>query len=988
MKFTKAQKEAIEYSGAGGLCVIAGPGSGKTRVLVSRFEWLVKRKHCPPENILAVTFTRKAALEMKKRLSLLLNREQAERAQISTIDAFCARLLRENAIQMGLDPDFEQLEPIDADIELAGWIEQALDEAWERDPDGTRLFGESFRKKEQGGGMAAFGQVLRLIQAARVWGELPQSKTHGDRHAPQREWLASVAREALRLFAEDKRQRAVMDFSDLTTHTVALLRDGKVPSGLHYKHILLDENQDTNPQQATLMNLLRERCDVPLFAVGDLNQSIYAFRNADPKVFGAFRDETKVSGKVVDLVVNFRSRSEILRASRMIAAKAKGVEDQPLEAGRAFAEKSAASVEVLFSRTGGDVREAQWVATRIAELRAELKLGDDGRAAKWSDFAVLVRSNRLLTVFSEGLQWAGIPYVANARQGFFAAAEVCDLLAFLRVLDNPRDEMQLAAVLRSPLAGIADATLLALKSDRSDLYGAMGSPPEGLASSELEKLAGAYELIQHYRARRETLPLDGLVNELLSKTGFDAWLLGESNGLQRSANAQKLAGLAGRAMDATGSFHGAIERLDAMADSSSGEGEAVLPDESTDAVKLMTIHAAKGLEFPVVVLGSIHNAGNPKIDPILYSHDQGVGVQWSDIDEKAEGKGDPAYNVLYAAEKEVREAEDGRLLYVAMTRAEDHLVLSAGWKNVSSVQKRGWVKPVCAALGLDPKKDSAGVKTVDIGEVSYRIVITDDAPEPPDVEASFGAVAEPIYVDRRESSLGQADSEAAVTSVALYATCPRRYYLSRYLGLEPRVATAVTTPDENNSGLSASELGTEVHNLLAEAAEPDTVSAQARELAAIFQKDPLAERLKAATYVARERSLLFPVGPTPRLLRGAIDLYFEDAQGGVLLDYKTDHVNASTVAAKAEEYALQLRLYALALPLEGKRPTQALLYFLRIGKAVEVSLDPQALTEAARTVEEFFLAQESQEFPTKIGGHCKRCPHLGSLCPVELPDGD
>ena len=147
VKFTPAQQMAIEYDGAGGLCVIAGPGSGKTRVLVSRFEWLVKRKHCAPESILAVTFTRKAALEMKKRLSLLLTKEQAERAHISTIDAFCARLLRENAIEIGLDPDFEQLEPIDADIELRGWIEQALDEAWEQDPDGASRFGESFRKK-------------------------------------------------------------------------------------------------------------------------------------------------------------------------------------------------------------------------------------------------------------------------------------------------------------------------------------------------------------------------------------------------------------------------------------------------------------------------------------------------------------------------------------------------------------------------------------------------------------------------------------------------------------------------------------------------------------------------------------------------------------------------------------------------------------------------------------------------------------------------
>jgi RecB family exonuclease len=157
-------------------------------------------------------------------------------------------------------------------------------------------------------------------------------------------------------------------------------------------------------------------------------------------------------------------------------------------------------------------------------------------------------------------------------------------------------------------------------------------------------------------------------------------------------------------------------------------------------------------------------------------------------------------------------------------------------------------------------------------------------------------------------------------------------------------------------------------------------------LADIFEKHPLAERVKRASYIARERSLLFPVGTTPRLLRGTIDLYFEDADGGVLLDYKTDRAGPAEVELKAKDYALQMRLYALAFQLEGRRPSKALLFFLRLGQPVEISLDPQSLTDAARTVEDFFAAQESQEFPTKIGPQCRRCPHLGSLCPVELPD--
>src|SRR5690606_8662344 len=131
--------------------------------------------------------------------------------------------------------------------------------------------------------------VWKLIESARCWGREPHSEAHGDRHQGSRNWLAKVAQRALALFAEDKKRRGLLDFPDLTLAAVKLLRNG-APTRLHYKHILLDENQDTNPVQAELMHLVQKRCDAPLFAVGDLNQSIYSFRNADPSVFAKFRD--------------------------------------------------------------------------------------------------------------------------------------------------------------------------------------------------------------------------------------------------------------------------------------------------------------------------------------------------------------------------------------------------------------------------------------------------------------------------------------------------------------------------------------------------------------------------------------------------------------------------------------------------------------------------------------------------------------------------
>src|SRR5690606_7875012 len=195
-----------------------------------------------------------------------------------------------------------------------------------------------------------------------------------------------------------------------------------------------------------------------------------------------------------------------------------------------------------------------------------------------------------------------------------------------------------------------------------------------------------------------------------------------------------------------------------------------------------------------------------------------------------------------------------------------------------------------------------------------------------------------------------------------------------------------TIDDAELAEPSAMELGREAHELLAGVLKPETASEQARRLAEAFDGHELGARVRQAVRVEREREIVFPVGATPRLLRGIIDLHFEDAEGSVLIDYKTDRVSDAEAPAKAEEYALQMRLYALALELEGSSPKKAVLFFLRLGRAVEVSLDAQSVTGAVRQVEELFLAQESQDFPLKIGSHCRRCPHYQGLCPAVLPE--
>jgi ATP-dependent helicase/nuclease subunit A len=176
-----------------------------------------------------------------------------------------------------------------------------------------------------------------------------------------------------------------------------------------------------------------------------------------------------------------------------------------------------------------------------------------------------------------------------------------------------------------------------------------------------------------------------------------------------------------------------------------------------------------------------------------------------------------------------------------------------------------------------------------------------------------------------------------VTGVSQFAACPRRYYLSRYLGLERSAEEpSSTVHDAELAEPSAMELGREAHELLAGVLASGKGSEQARRLAQTFEDHELGARVRGAIRVEREREIVFPVGSAPRLLRGIIDLHFEDAQGSVLVDYKTDRVSDAEAPAKAEEYALQMRLYALALELEGNKPERAVLFFLRLGRAIEV----------------------------------------------------
>ncbi len=984
------------------VCVVAGPGSGKTRVLVERFAWLVEQQGVDPGCILAITFTEKAARMMKRRLVQRFQnrpeiREGVERAWVTTIDAFCARLLRENAIEAGLAPDFSVLDESAANRMRREAAEAALDELFQEQPHAMRRMLEALALSTSDDGSQAdlaqslievhesmrlagvrelpaaaasdgeaWPQARRLAgevardpkwsmwhEWARRFAELPETPvglTHfelaaeyspsfkGKRRAQHPhvagleellrelesqwivEWNAGLP-ELLRLavarlddkYRDFKRREAAVDFADLGERTIQLLESDEE---LHehitgrFEHVLMDELQDTNRLQWRLVELLRR--PGAFFAVGDINQSIYGFRHADRTVFEGYREELRAKGHAIDeLKENYRSRAEILQAVGTVLGQAEGVEERELIAKREVDFAQTPAVEILIgSGERARDREAELVVGCIAAWKVR-------EQRQWGDFAILVRALGWAEDLEALLEQRGIPFLVSGGRSFLETRETLDLMGLVAALANPRDEIATAGVLRGPLAGWTDEQLLR-------------AGPDGRLEA-FENLFG--------RARRLAgfTPLDEVLVKILDECGYASGLTDRGQ-----ANLDKLLGWIRReCRKQPRTFADLLEDLEALR-ASQGEAEAPA-QQASDAVNIMTIHAAKGLEFPVVFVGALQRRPNQRSAALLFSKERGLGVKWRNP-ATGEGLKDAAHSALSEQLRQDENAEEQRLLYVAMTRAEDRLVLSfAEGTRSSPLQKR--------------------VLEAGLPQVSSTPSVATDAEAVPE-----RAVYAEILLDAPRVT-GQYDSSAAVTDVAEFSACPRKYFLARYVGLKPEV----TGP-----GTGAIELGLEVHKALAGL---PTESAEALELAGRFKAGELGQRVARADRVEREFDFLLALEDI--VLRGQIDVWFEEGGELVLLDYKTDRDEAGV-----HEYSLQLRLYALALErYAGRLPDKAALCFLRTDRVVEVSLRDADLEHARKVVRRLASAQDALNFPLKVGEQCRRCWFYGGACPAKLEEG-
>ncbi len=781
-------------------------------------------------------------------------------------------------------------------------------------------------------------------------------------------------------YRDRKTAEAGLDFSDLEEHAVRLLRSNervrrRVQSRID--EVLMDELQDTNRLQWGLVRLIcgeanSADADEPedpsqrvgrLFAVGDINQSIYGFRHADPEVFAEYRQRLESTGaKIDELVENYRSRAEILSTVAAALDGQEGIEPRDLHARRKFTAPADKPVEVL-KATGDDPNavEGTVVARRIAELV-------DSGEFQFRQCAVLVRALAGADPILEAFDAAGIPYLVSGGRGFLETRECRDLLLLLAALVNPLDEVALYGVLRGPLFGIADRQLHAMEA-------------KGWRRYFERELGDTRRLIG-------LVSPDKIVAEILDRTGF--W--DSAAGSRTRPNIDKFLGWLRREHHRRPRpLAELLESLEKMREAQN-VAEAPPPDAG-NVVNVMTVHAAKGLEYPVVFVSGLHRGMRNSLPAILFSPSPqpALGVKWR---HPVTGKGvaDAVYAALKDSGKTREEREADRLLYVAMTRAEDRLIVTYADRGGNP---RGWVKLVTEAHPPD-------------AEFTERVPIHPVWTEPEDSEAPEAPDTELLEPPKLS---GQHEAVIAVTSVAEFAACPRRYFLGRYLRMDgdegafsessPESGETAAAETGDAGGMGGVDLGSAVHRLLAGQELEETVdpglAAEAGQLAERFRSSELGQQAARAVRSGREFEVLFPVADPDAsddaaldvLLRGQVDLWFENppddsGQPGelVLVDYKTDRTEASS-----ESYALQLRLYALALERYlGRRPDRAVLHYLRQDRIREVPLEDDSLREARRIVVQMLTAQESLEFPLRTGDQCYRCAYRAGLCPFGRTD--
>jgi ATP-dependent exoDNAse (exonuclease V) beta subunit len=1054
----------------GSAVVQAGAGAGKTHNLVSLCVQLLGREPpLPPARLWAVTFTEKAAAELKGRIRARIDelalceakwrriRRDLSLAQIGTIHSLCAQILRRHAPGAGIDPRFSVLEEQEARRllreacdatalrALDGALGPALGDAARRLCAemglrtqgkfglglGDELSGLLQRLGEAGTGLLrrlpdpgaaveedglARRQLERAIhglrsalaqagkeappapgpalfayapgQLAGAWSELRRCSPEGLRaQGPEKEPilaarqafeavldadagvrgaalaadLAALASHAVERHRELKARRGALDFDDLTRLCRDLLQTDAVAQAAERERVgalLVDEFQDTSRAQIEIFERLAG--DRPVLVVGDRKQSIYEFRGADVACAQEYAGRLLASGAArFVLGESRRSRPALVRFANLLFGRALAAGEQPFDT--PFSGDDAltpfrppgpegACAELLDVPGIGVEAEAEMVSRRLAALllpgapERVFERDETPRPVRGGDVAVLLRKFTNLEAFRRALLRRRIPHLVYKGRGFHSAREVMDLVALLAAAVDPDDLLALASVLRAPFGPLSDDALVLLAQGRWSLE----DHPD-LAPDDAEALVRVRALLRALRREADRLGPAGLLEAALAETDYLAGCAAGLYGEQAAANVDKLLASARDAERRGLSLRAFLADLRQLADEEAREAEAAVVEErDPHAVRLLTVHAAKGLEFPVVF---VPECASPSVnggpERVLLDGDLGLSVKVRCVDKKR--RWGVQGNAVSARRRARELAQMRRLFYVAVTRARDYLVLS-GRAARKEESWRQWIDQV-----RGPAVEQGLLRVVRDCGVAPSLPQPGPAVDPEKLDALEPSGApDPDLV--RISATAKAAAPVAlcapVTQLADASVCPRRYQLLHELQLEERPDPEHPLPDPlgEEPGSPATALGTLAHRLLELAplrldagqrrrelerilllaGEDPAAHTEVLDAACAFLDSPLARRMAAVPAKRLHRELPFVLrlsrpGAPELLVRGQIDALLID-EDVTVVDYKLSQ------ARDTARYAAQLDAYALAareLVGESPLPVRTGVVFLR-----------------------------------------------------------
>ena len=604
-KLNERQKEAV-LATEGPVLVLAGAGSGKTTVLVNRIAYMISEKHIRPWNILAITFTNKAAREMKDRIERLLG-DTAKDMWIGTFHSVCVRILRSCIDLLGYSRDFVIYDTADTKTVMKECLRELdIDE-------------KSFPVRN----------VLSIISNAK--NDLMDAATFENVY--KSDYRMSIIAKIYYRYQTKLRKNNAVDFDDIILNTVKILSENPDVLSKYqdkFRYILVDEYQDTNNSQYLLINLLAQ-ANRNLCVVGDDDQSIYKFRGANIGNILNFEDDYSDVQKIT-LDQNYRSTQNILDAANSVISNNKGRMGKSLWTSNGDGNK-------VFVYTGtNEYDEARYIARQIKKHFDE--------QGSFSDCAILYRTNAQSRVIEEMLMRESVPYKVLSGLRFYDRKEIKDIIAYLRVVYNPNDDVSLARIINEPKRKIGNATLekarnIAREKETSlyDVISHADDYPEFITA--IKKLLGFSEIIQSLIKLKDTVTIEDLTGRILNDTGYMPALVMEDTTESKTR------------IENLGEFISVITEFEKNEETGNTLGEFLENislvsdidgyDENEDSAVLMTIHSAKGLEFPIVFLSGLEEGLFP-------------GMRSMESDDDIE--------------------EERRLCYVAITRAKEQLYIT------------------------------------------------------------------------------------------------------------------------------------------------------------------------------------------------------------------------------------------------------------------------------------------------------------------------